>query len=82
MKKAGRRLIRNKIISNSESRTTNNAAISPIFKRIDAAAYLGVTPRTLADWACTGRYGLSQVKVRLSYYFKSDLDAFLQSRRV
>lgn len=44
-----------------------------------AAAYLGVKPRSLEVWRCVGRYGLPYLKVgRLVRYRQSDLDAFLE----
>ena len=52
---------------------------SDLLTREQAAAYLGVSPRTLAVWKSTGRYGLPVCKVgRLAKYRKSDLDAFIQ----
>jgi excisionase family DNA binding protein len=52
---------------------------SDLFTREQAAAYLGVSPRTLAVWKCTGRYDLPVVKLglRIVRYRKSDLDAFI-----
>jgi excisionase family DNA binding protein len=54
-----------------------------LMTRIQAAAYLGVKVNTLAVWATTGRYNLPCYKVgRLVKYRRSDLDAFIASRRV
>lgn len=51
---------------------------SGLLTRAQAAAYLGVSPRTLAVWKSTGRYGLPVVKIgRLAKYRKADLDAFI-----
>ena len=53
-------------------------ATSDLYSREEAARYLGVTPRTLAVWACTKRYPLPYVKIgRLTKYRKADLDAFI-----
>ena len=52
---------------------------SDLLSREQAAAYLGVSPRTLAVWKSTGRYQLPVCKVgRLVKYRKSDLDVFIQ----
>ena len=49
----------------------------------EAAAYLDVKEGTLRVWKSTGRYCLPCVKVgRLVKYHVSDLDAFLERRRV
>ena len=56
--------------------------------RPEAAAYLRslgcpVSEATLAVWACRKRYGLPIVKVgRKVRYAKSDLDQWLQNRRI
>lgn len=56
---------------------------SDLLTREQAAEYLGVTPRTLAVWACVKRYGLPYVKVgRLAKYRLADLNAFLARRTV
>lgn len=50
-----------------------------LFTRKQAAEYLGVTPRTLAVWACVKRYDLPYVKIgRLVKYRRADLDAFIE----
>lgn len=49
----------------------------------DAAAYVGVTPRTLEVWRCVKRHAIPYIKVgRLVKYRQSDLDAWLESRTV
>lgn len=56
---------------------------SDLLTRREAAAYLGVTPETLAVWASTRRYPLRFVKIgRLAKYRKSDLDTFINSRTI
>lgn len=53
----------------------------PLLSRREAATYLGLSPRTLAIWAHTGRYGLEVVKIgRLSKYRRSSLDLFINER--
>jgi excisionase family DNA binding protein len=49
----------------------------------EAAAYIGVLPKTLEIWRCTKRYPIPFIKVgRLVKYRKSDLDAFLDQRTI
>jgi len=56
---------------------------SDLLTRREAAAYLGITERTLAVWACTHRYDLPMVKIgRLAKYKRADLDAFIERRTV
>lgn len=53
----------------------------PLFTPSEAADYLNVSERTLSVWRCTGRYGISFLKVgRKVRYRKSALDAFLDRR--
>lgn len=53
----------------------------PLLSRQDAAAYLGLSPRTLAIWSSTGRYGLEVIKIgRLAKYRRSALDQFINAR--
>ncbi|EME3609786.1 helix-turn-helix domain-containing protein [Yersinia enterocolitica] len=51
--------------------------------RKEAAAELGVSPQTLANWACTGCVSIPFYKVgkKKVIYHKSDLDAYLASVR-
>ena len=53
----------------------------PLLDSIEAAAYIGVSPASLAVWRSVKRYPLSFVKIgsRVKYR-KSDLDAFIASR--
>ncbi len=59
------------------------APSSDLLTRQQAAAYLGVNARTLANWSCTGRYSLPVVKIgRLAKYRQKDLDRFIEERTV
>ena len=52
-----------------------------LFTRKEAAAYLGISPNTLAVWASNGRYNLKFIKVgKLVKYRRSDLNVFLEQR--
>jgi len=56
---------------------------SNLLSRKEAATYLGVTEKTLAQWKCTKRYDLPVVKIgRLVKYKKSDLDKFIEKGTV
>ena len=56
---------------------------SQLLSRKDTAAFLGVTPETLAVWACEKRYSLPYVKVgRLVKYRRADIETWLESRTV
>ena len=56
---------------------------SDLLSRVQAAHYLGVSPRTLAVWKSTGRYCLPVCKIgRLAKYRRSDLDAFIAKNLV
>lgn len=48
-----------------------------------AAAYIGVTARTLEVWRCTKRHNITYIKVgRLVKYRQAALDAFLAANTV
>jgi excisionase family DNA binding protein len=54
-----------------------------LLTRVQAAHYLGVSPRTLAVWKSTGRYNLPCVRIgRLVKYRQADLDAFIERNTV
>jgi len=56
---------------------------SNLLSRKEAAEFLGISPDTLAVWACTNRYSLPLVKVgRLVKYRLDDLNDFIESRTV
>jgi excisionase family DNA binding protein len=66
----------------NERNAASHSNQDPLLSRAQAAAYLGLSPRTLAIWATTKRYDLKMVKIgRLAKYRRSDLDAFIASRR-
>lgn len=65
------------------SKTDTATARSPLFSRIKAAEFLGVSPQTLAVWACTGRYPLKFYKIgRRAMYRLCDLEEFIQMNLV
>ena len=54
-----------------------------LFGNEAAAAYLGVTPRTLEVWRCTKRHQIPYIKVgRLVKYRQTALDAWLVAQTV
>ncbi len=56
---------------------------SDLLSRREAAAYLGITERTLAVWACVKRYNLPYVKIgRLVKYRRCDLDSFIERQTI
>ena len=58
-----------------------NKKISDLMSRKEAAAYLGVTPHTLAVWQSAGRYNLPCIKIgRLAKYNLDHLDEFIRQR--
>ncbi len=71
------------VVQSTDASTSVSRFQSDLLSRREAAAYLGVTPETLAVWACTKRYQLAIVKIgRLAKYRKADLDAFISSRTI
>ncbi|MBO1518247.1 helix-turn-helix domain-containing protein [Oceanisphaera pacifica] len=54
---------------------------NPRLTRKEAAAYLGLAHKTLANWASTGRYGLKYHRCgKKAIYLKADLDAWLDGQ--
>lgn len=50
---------------------------------LEAAAYVGVKPHTLATWRSTRRHAIPFIKVgSLIQYWKHDLDAWLEKQTV
>ena len=71
------------MLSHSLPGSTSIKPHSDLLTEVEAANFLGLEPKTLAVWRSTKRYPLSYLKVgRLVRYCKSDLIAFLESRRV
>jgi excisionase family DNA binding protein len=65
----------------STAETAAHTLKSNLLTTEEAAAYLGIKPRSLEVWRCVGRYGIPFIKVgRLVKYRKADLDAFLAAR--
>lgn len=65
-----------------ETRNTSRRQ-SDLLSREEAAEYLGVSPKTLATWACTKRYPLPVVKLgRAVKYRVADLEKFIEARTV
>jgi len=57
-----------------------NFSARPVLTREEASAYLGVSPSTMANWACTKKFDLPYFRVGRSVrYKKVDLDAFIES---
>jgi excisionase family DNA binding protein len=56
---------------------------SDLLNTEQAAAYLGVTSRTLEVWRCTKRHAIPYIKVgRLVKYRKAELDHWLAQQTV
>lgn len=52
-----------------------------VLDRKSAAKYLGLSPNTLAVWACTKKYNLRYIKVgRAVRYRLLDLEKFVEER--
>jgi len=65
------------------SQMANKTNQDPLFSRQEAAQYLGLSTKTLATWASTGRQNLPMVKIgSRAKYRKSDLDAFIAANAV
>lgn len=59
------------------------SALTKKFTRPEAAEYLGISPRTLANWHSSGRVKIPHYKVgrKKVIYLQSDLDDYLASVR-
>ncbi|MFB2830825.1 helix-turn-helix domain-containing protein [Aeromonas jandaei] len=61
---------------------TNQATPTRLTRR-EAAAYLGLSEKTLGVWASNGRYELPYYKLgNRTLYERADLDAFLAARKM
>ena len=62
---------------------TTNTMQDKKLTRPEAAAYIGVAPRTMANWHSTGRLKIPFYKVgrKKTIYLQSDLDTYLASVR-
>ncbi len=60
--------------------STTTKRQSDLMSRDEAAAYLGISPKTLATWASTHRYNLPMVKIgRRVKYRVVDLEKFIEA---
>lgn len=60
-----------------------NQSTSGRLTRREAAAYLGLSEKTLGVWASNGRYELPYYKLgNRTLYERTDLDAFLAARKM
>jgi hypothetical protein len=50
------------------------------FTHAEAADYLGVKPKTLSNWLCSGRGPRNIIRYGRRYYSQKDLDAYRKSR--
>ena len=63
--------------------TTLSLPANRLLTTNEAAQILGIKPQTLAYWRCVKRYDLPYVKVgKNCRYKRSDIDKFIESRRV
>lgn len=61
----------------------NEIKLETIFSRKEAAAYLKISPSTIANWACQKKFVIPYFRVGRSVrYRKCDLDEFIQRGKV
>ena len=67
-------------ITRSVGMVQSETPMTVLLSRSEAAAYLGIKPKTLANWASMGRYDLKIVKIgeRIVRYRKLDLDLLIE----
>ncbi|MGE6133980.1 helix-turn-helix domain-containing protein [Aeromonas salmonicida] len=64
-------------------KSSTNSDTQQRLTRREAAAYLGLSEKTLGVWASNGRYELPYYKLgNRTLYELADLDAFLASRKM
>lgn len=60
-----------------------NGLTDRLLTRAEAAEFLGVKTRTLANWACTKRYALPFIKIGSTVKYRlSDLEKFVAANTV
>lgn len=70
-------------MTKSDSGTISVRSNQPLISRVEAARYLNISPQTLAEWNCRGYPKVPYFKLgKKCCYRQSDLDSFLESRRV
>ena len=61
----------------------NSNTSTELKSRKEAATYLGISPQTLAVWACNKRYDLPFIKIgRRVMYRLADLQAFIERNTI
>lgn len=63
--------------------STTQSNVHQRLTRREAAAYLGLSEKTLGSWASSGRYELPYYKIGTrTIYERADLDAFMAARKM
>ncbi len=62
---------------------SNKFSNASLLSREEAATYLGVSPSTLANWACTKKFKIPYFRVGRSVRYRiNDLDTFVLNGQV
>lgn len=70
-------------MSQRRSSTPQTGLLGHLLNNNQAAAFIGVTPRTLEVWRCTKRHSIPYIKVgRLVKYRQSSLENWLATRTI